>query len=99
MPEEPITSSEESGQDKSSSEPSISSKVLNLENLFKFVIAGIIASVVLIGVDLIKDKSLNIRINELEKEVFEYRKEINDNKIVFNCLKISLPINYNRCFK
>lgn len=98
MPEEPIITSRESEQSGSSSEPSIYSRVLNLEILFKIIIVGIVVSVILIAIDLIKDKSLNTRINELEKEVFDYRKEINDSKIIFNCLKVSLPINYNRCF-
>lgn len=48
-----------------------------LEILYKIAIGGIIVSIIFLSIDIYRDNSLHSRITELEKDVADYKVELN----------------------
>lgn len=76
----------------------IARQVYAHERLIPFLWGGILASIIILALDIVRNNDIHTRITELEKEVVTYRKEILEQKTILSCLKFQNLQSYLDCF-
>jgi hypothetical protein len=75
----------------------IADKVKEHDLLLRILLVGIVASIILLALDLYRNNSLNQRMSELDANAADYRKDMAEQQERVNCLSLKVSFQIIDC--